>query len=321
MQIKDHESLLYTDIILKHNKSILPSRSEANISRTLGNFTFATPLVAANMPSLLNEHTCKQFDAAGWFYVYPRMYDPKKVADFIQQAQNSFNVVSISIGITDEWLQLLEATKLYKYKLDFITVDVACAYTDSILPVVKYIKDNFPETYLIVGNTANAKSIPWFESLGVDCVKLNVGVSKSCRTKEFTGFSCTPLGNLIECAEESTNVALMSDGGLTVDDDGTVWIGDIAKAIRFGADFVMSGAVFAGCVDSPSYVNGYYGNSTAEAKGHSKHVEGATVNIKKNKTIADMMLLVEDSLRSSVSYAGGHTLYALEKVDFIDLRR
>jgi GMP reductase len=319
-ELLNSSSLEYRDIILKHKKSVLKSRSDADISARLGSHVFSSPLVAANMPAILDGRICEQFDFHNWFYVYPRKYDVKEVAEFVRAAQYKFKRVSISIGITEEWLEFLKSVKLYGFRLDFITIDVACAYSDGILPVVDYIKKNFPRAYLIVGNTANAESIEWFESLGIDCAKINVGVSKSCRTREFTGFSCTPLGNLIDCSSAAKNIKIMTDGGLTVEPDGTVWIGDIAKAIRFGADFVMSGAVFAGCRDTPSYKEGYFGNSTEQAKGHARHVEGTNYSVRKQLTVLQIMNLVEDSLKSSVSYSGGTSLEALKTVDFIDLR-
>lgn len=310
----------FKDIILRHGKSVLPSRSQADVSANLGKFRFAVPVVAANMPSILTYGICKQFDDNNWFYVYPRSYRPSEVAQFVQDAQGSFNVVSISIGVTQEWLDLLKFIKVMNLRVDFITVDVALAYSDIILPAVRYIKDNFKNTFLIVGNTANGESISWFEAIGVDCVKVNIGISRSCRTKEYTGFSCTTVGNLVECAANVKDIILMSDGGLTVDNDGDVWIGDIAKAIKFGADWVMSGALFAGCIDTPSFSTGYYGNSTEQAKGHNRHVEGSLVNVKRDRTVLDVMRLVEDSLKSSVSYAGGIDLSSLDLVDYIDLR-
>ncbi|HNC59242.1 MAG TPA: IMP dehydrogenase [Leptospiraceae bacterium] len=320
MEIRNYESVQYSDVLLKHKKSILTSRSLADISAKLGKHSFRVPLVAANMPSLLTITQCSSFDSSGWFYIYPRTYVPAEVHSFVKYAQDNFNIVSISIGITEEWVSLVKFLKLQNFRVDFFQVDIACAYSDIILPIVDTIKKNYPDSYLIVGNTANAESIPWMESLGIDCARLNVGVSKSCRTREFTGFSCTPLGNLIDCVKEAKTIKLMSDGGLTVEPDGTVWVGDIAKAIRFGADFVMSGAVFAGCVDTPSYSMGYFGNSTEQAKGHKRHVEGTNYSVKKEMTVKQVMQLVEDSLKSSVSYSGGTKLEDIKKVDFIDLR-
>lgn len=321
MEIRNQESLEYKDIILKHKKSILPSRSEADITAKLGKHTFATPVVASNMKSILTREIIKKFDDRKWFWIWHRIDGVKDVEDFNKWASSNLAISSISIGVGEEWLQLLKKLKTDELEPDFITVDLALAWADSIIPIVDYIKSNFAETYLIVGNTANAESIPWFESLGVDCVKINVGTSSACRTRQYTSFGSATLGNLIECSCAAKNIEVMSDGGLTVD-GSDVWIGDIAKALRFGASWLMSGVLFSKCIDSPSLIDGYRGNASADIKGHRKHVEGTNVKVETNGlTISEMMDLVEDSLRSSVSYAGGKDLSALRTVDFIDMRK
>jgi GMP reductase len=143
-----------------------------------------------------------------------------------------------------------------------------------------------------------------------------VGTSNACRTRQYTGFGSPPITTLQEISQAAKNIQIIADGGLTVTND-EIWIGDIAKAIRFGADFVMSGALFSRCVDSPAILNGYYGNASKSAKGHSKHVEGTTLDIRTNGlTIEEQMNLIEDSLRSAVSYAGGKNLNALKTVDY-----
>ena len=78
----------------------------------------------------------------------------------------------------------------------------------------------------------------------------------------------------------------------------------------------MSGALFSRCIDSPSILNGYYGNASRDAKG-SKHVEGTNINVETNGLkISEMCDLVEDSLRSAVSYSGGKFLANLMNVQY-----
>ena len=109
----------------------------------------------------------------------------------------------------------------------------------------------------------------------------------------------------------------MSDGGLTVDNNGEVWIGDINKALTLGSNFIMTGAAFSKCLDSPAVVDGYFGNASADAKGHRKHIEGTNVKIVTNSlTINQMCDLIEDSIRSGISYSGGKDLSAFNSVEW-----
>jgi GMP reductase len=306
--------LNFCNILLRHNKSVVTSRSECDITAKLGNHIFAAPVCAANMKSILNYDICKIFDKRNWFYIYHRLCGVDDVLNFVKYSnEDNFNVISISVGVKQEDLLLLKQIKSNSYRIDYITIDVALSFNDNIIPIVEYIKNNFPNTYLIVGNGCTVEWIRFLEALGVDCAKVNIGVSTSCRTRQSTGFGSTSVSSLLECADNS-KIDIISDGGLTVV-DGEVWIGDIAKAIVLGADFVMSGRVFAGCIDCPASLNGYFGNASEMAKGHKKHIEGAQVKVASNgKTIEEMMDLIEDSLKSSISYSGGKTLNDLKNV-------
>ncbi len=142
-------------------------------------------------------------------------------------------------------------------------------------------------------------------------------MSKSCRTRQFTGFGSTTVSSLIECVGAAKELDIISDGGLTVDETGEVWIGDVAKAIALGADAVMSGSLFKSCIDSPSVIHGYFGNASSQAKQNTTHIEGATVKVETNgRIIQEQMCLISDSLRSSVSYAGGKSIHDLFNVEW-----
>lgn len=311
--------LNYSDIILRHKKSIAISREDCDISTQFGPFVFRAPVCGANMKSIITPDICKIFDQNQWFYVYHRIDGEEDILNFVAKANlENWRVVSISIGIKDGDLNILKRIKNSGFRVDYITIDVALSYTDSVKRIIDTVKSNFPNTFLIVGNGAIGEWIEFLDQLGVDCAKVGIGVSKSCRTRQFTGFGSTTVTSLIECVEAAKNrkIKIMSDGGLTVE-NGEVWIGDIAKAIALGADFLMSGALFSRCIDSPSVISGYFGNASERAKNSRKNIEGTTVKIETNGlTIKEMMGLVEDSLRSSCSYAGTIRLTGLREVQY-----
>jgi GMP reductase len=307
-------SLYYKDIVLKHSKSIVESRSECDISQELGGRKFATPVVMSNMKSIQTREICKTFDESNWFYIYQRIDGWQDTLDFIKSSQE-WNVVSISIGVKEDDAKMLSLAHAAGLRIDYITLDVALSYNNLIEPIVRLCKELFPNAFLIVGNGDSPEWIKWLELLNVDCAKVNIGTSNSCRTRQFTGFSSTSVTDLIRCKEASTYIKILSDGGLTVADNGEVWMGDVAKSLTLGADFVMSGSLFSRAIDCPAIVNGYYGNSTELAKGHSNHIEGTNVKVETTGlTIKQTMKLIEDSLRSSVSYSGDNKLSGLRKV-------
>ncbi len=296
--------LNFEDVVLKPQMCVVNSRSECDTSATLGKNTFTVPVVAANMKSILTSEICKQFDESNWFYVYHRIDGVEDVENFVLNAQEDFNVVSISVGIKEEWLEFVKNSKKFGQRIDYFTVDIAHSHTPNVLPILRTIRECYPDAYVICGNGCTKEWVQWLESWGlVDCIKVGIGVSKSCRTREHTGFGSTTLSSLKECS--------LASNGDVISDGGHQQIGDIAKAIAFGADWVMSGSLFSKCIDSPSVIHGYYGNASRDAKGND-HVEGENIKVETNGlTIKEQMKLIQESLRSSISYSGGTNVYEL----------
>lgn len=301
--------LEYKDVLLRHQKSVANSRSELSTEILFGGFKFAVPVVASNMKSIITPEICKMFDEENWFYVYHRIDGPEDVLSFLKYAQD-MRIKSISVGVKPEWVEFVKEAKRENLKVDFFTVDVALSYNDNVIPICRTIRENYPDAYIILGNGCTEDWARWVEKEQLaDCLKVGIGVSKACRTRQYTGFGSSTLGSLKEIVEVS-NLDIMSDGGLTVE-DGVVCIGDIAKSVAFGADMVMSGAIFSRCIDNPAVLKGYYGNASREAKGDT-HVEGELIKVESNGlTMKEMMKLIKESLRSSISYCGGRNVYDL----------
>ena len=310
----------YENILLKHGKCIVNSRKECDISTYIGNKKIAAPVFPSNMGAVINADICKIFDSSGWFYIFYRTCPIAEVQEFIRRVDDEkWNFLSISIGIRNEDYQLIDwIAENYKRDNIYITIDVALSWQCRVEHMIKYVKDHLPHVYLIVGNGDHPDWIKWLEELNVDAAKVNIGVSKSCRTRQFTGFGSTTVGDLHLMAQAKNKIKIISDGGITKCETGEPAIGDIAKSIRFGADYVCSGFLFSQCIDSPSLKEGYYGNSTAKAKGHNNNIEGTILHtITTGLTIKEQIKLIEDSLRSSVSYSGGNTLNGIKKCDYI----
>lgn len=302
----------YNDLKLYPKKSILTSRTDADITKKLGNLKFSSPVCAANMQSIMTPQVAKIFDARGWFYVMERMSGVTDVHNFICYAQEYFNTVSISVGIGQEWLNLLDDLAYTPYRIDAITIDIAHSFTDNILSAIDKIRNKFKTTYLIVGNGMTVEWVEWLEDLGVDCIKANLGNGSSCSTYNATGFR-SDVSDLERCINAAKNVNIMADGGFGIDErTGLICVGDMVKALALGADFIMTGAAFKNCKDVPAAEKGYYGNASAMAKNNVKHVEGVHFQPRTNDfTVNDVIDYIEDSLKSAISYAGGTDLTAL----------
>jgi hypothetical protein len=283
----------------------------------------------------LTPDICKIFDDAGLLAPYHRLNGDGDVLNFIKYANKwNFKTVAISIGVKSEWLHFLkdlnacQAVYPEHYHVDIIVLDLAWSFTNAILPIVNYIKEVFPEIYLIVGNGFTPEWIEWLETLGVDCAKVGVGTSVgACRTREFTGVGSTTVTDLKDCVQAAKKMDIIADGGIQTresEDSLDVFVGDVSKAIMLGADGFMTGRLFSGCVDSPSYSQGYFGSSHSTCKQHSDHIEGTVTSINKEKMfcgiknpqIKDLIKLTEESIQSTVSYIGATQLYDLRNAKY-----
>ena len=277
------KQLQYKDIILRPNKSNVNSRNMCDISTYIGTKKYASPVCCANMQSLLTPEICKIFDDRNWFYVYHRINGVSDVENFVKTANiEKWKTVSISIGIGDEWCNLINRLNIEGLTVDSFTIDVALSHNNNIIVTINKVKEKYPNAYLTVGNGCTPEWINWLEDFGVNCAKIGIGTSASCRTRQYTGFGSTTVSSLLECVDAAKTIDIMSDGGLTIDKNGEVWIGDVNKALSLGADFVMSGALFSKCLNSPAIINGYYGNASEKAKGNKTHIEGVTIKIETN---------------------------------------
>lgn len=325
--ISPKTALHFQNIILKHKKCSVPSRSLCDISTEIAGKKIKTPAFPSNMKSIINEDICKEFDNDGWFHVFPRAKEyVERIFPYIERAnKENWNFVSISVGIKPVFFDILRQARANGYRIDSVEIDLALGYTDAILPMVEFLRHEFGNVNIIAGNGDSAEFIEFLAKNDVDVAKFGIGVSfGACRTRQFTGFASSTITDLIRCYEASQiflrnnckPVKILVDGGIT-DKRGIIHIGDIAKSIAFGASYIQSGTIFRECIDSPSIRHGYFGNTSVEATGDFRHVEGAKMEVKSNGlTMKQMRELIKDSLKSSVSYSGGNSLESLRSVDY-----
>jgi len=306
--------LTYDNVWLRPNYSNLSSRSEADTSVNFLGAEFKLPVIPSNMEDVISPEIAKKISDNGYFYIMHRFRG--MTSNFIKYAkENYIDFLSVSVGNSTykEDLKGCEGVDI-----DVITIDVAHGHHSLMVDAVSWLRKNYPGSRIIAGNVATKEGFSFLCGLGVDAVKVGIGGGSICTTKNETGFHLPTLASIIEINRwrEDTGVYLpiIADGGIRER-------GDIAKAIKFGADMVMCGSLFASCIDSPAEFteNGqkvYRGSTSFESKGVHKHVEGKTLSINKGCTYLEQFERIEQSLKSSISYSGGSSLYDLRKADY-----
>jgi GMP reductase len=215
----------------------------------------------------------------------------------------------------------------------FICLDVANGYMNRFIEVCAQVRSKYPEKIIIAGNVCTSEGVLDLVMNGkVDIVKVGIGNGSCCTTRKQTGIGMPQLSAVMECSDAAHGVDahIISDGGIQV-------IGDFSKAYGAGADFVMSGSMFAAHYESGGELieeNGrkykiFYGMSSTTAMnkyagGVAKYrsSEGKTVKLPYRGPIENTILEIMGGIRSSMTYLGAKKIKDIGKcATFIRVNR
>lgn len=307
----------YSDVYLVPNKCIVESRSQCDTSVILGKHKFASPVIAANMKTVVDINTCKYFASKNWFFIMHRFgVDPVK---FIDEMKSLNYISSISIGVNDDtYAQLREIKKAKLDKdLDYACLDIAHADSPKAEKMIKYFKDEFPETFLISGNVATPEAVERLEMYGTDATKIGISNGSVCETFKSTGFGRPQLSTDLECCAVAKK-PIISDGAAST-------VGDIVKSLVAGSSMKMCGNLFAGYNQSAGEIieidgrlkKQYFGSASKENKGKHSFVEGKRILIDYRGDMDGLLYDIQAGIASGISYAGGTKLSDLNDVKIV----
>lgn len=308
----------YEDIQLVPNKCIVKSRSEIDTRIKFGPMTFNIPVVPANMQTVIDEKLAVWLAQNGYFYIMHR-FDEDERLPFVKRMHDQGLFASISVGVKPKEHELIDELAAQNLVPEYITIDIAHGHSDTVIEMIKHIKQAMPGVFVIAGNVGTPEGVRELENAGADATKVGIGPGKACITKLKTGFGTGgwQLAAVRLCAKAASK-PIIADGGIRNN-------GDIAKSVRFGASMVMIGSMFAGHEETPGEVveqdgqkyKVYYGSASQYQKGQYKNVEGKKLLVPYRGHISDTLREMQEDLQSSISYAGGKELLSLRKVDYV----
>ena len=298
----------YQDIMLEPRYSECRTRSDIDLTTKFGDYEFKSPIVPANMKTVINTELAHELALRGYFYIMHRFGVDS--FEFVKNCYDKALISSISVGVNDVDRELIDKLSIQNLQPNYITIDIAHGYSLHMVEMIEYIKDRFQNTFVIAGNVCDASAVKYLYDKGADAVKVGVGPGHACTTRQQTGFFRPQFSAVLECCDNSggwvpPGVPIVADGGIEYN-------GDIAKAMVAGAHMVMCGHLLAAHDESPGdvingpdgYVKEYYGSASEHNSGMKKHIEGKRMYIQTRGSIWNSYDMIEESLRSSCSYAG-----------------
>ena len=269
--IDEDIKLNYDDItIVPEVVTYIDSRRECNPYDKDG----FLPIFAAPMSSVVSMENAKDFNDAKIRCVIPRSYSYDDRVQYL--FSNTPNFVAFSLAEARELLidgpifDKLESYSLTKTnegvsdKLPLkVCIDLANGHMNSLLELVKEIKDRWGNLVLIMtGNIANPETFRYYEEAGCDYVRVSIGTGDACTTSSNTAIHYPVFSLLKEIyairKEIGGKCKIIADGGIK-------GFGDIQKALIY-ADYVMIGSLFNRAIESAAKTT--YGKSYFNVRGY-----------------------------------------------------
>ena len=323
--------LSYEQVRLYPNKAVVHSRDECDTSVEFGGKKFKVPVFPSNMRCTINWRQAEWLSENSYFYIMHRF---DNTIAFIKYANDhNWNVISISIGVKNSDRNLIDDIVANKWRVDYITIDVAHGYSVAVEEMLAYIKAKIPFAFRIAGNVCDRAAVLHLQYHGAQAVKAGIAQGAACTTHGKTGFGL-PMFSCIrdicfhDVDETGNNFERCGDIEIPIIADGSFRTnGDFSKSLVAGATMCMAGGMFACLSDSPALTvynviedqkkKVYFGSASIHNIGIQKHIEGTRVELDyDSRTYGEKLDEIRADLQSAISYAGGKNIEAFADVRY-----
>lgn len=250
MRVIEEEQLDFDDVLIQPKCSKILSRSEVNLMREFKWYDIdntkkltmtCIPYGTTNMGTVGVCKVAEKMVKSGHIACLEKHIPYEEIeALFSSLSEDDAARVIPSIGIKEDCSTI---KKLYdKFHLKMVMVDVPNGYIPSLTARVREIHEHCREICIIAGNVVDAAGAAQLMDAGVKVIKAGIGNGSVCLTRLKTGVGRPQMSTLIEVAD-----ACHQRGCYVLCDGGVNSAGDVCKAFGAGADFIISGSLFAGC--------------------------------------------------------------------------
>ncbi len=316
-------------IVPKYNK--IPSRKDVNFkTKVTKNYSLDIPIIAANMDTVCESAMAIAIGRLGGLGVIHRFLSTAEQAGEVKKVKDQGLIAAAAIGVKDYEDR---AKALTSAGVNILVLDVAHGHAKRTDTVLDYLKTNYPQIDVMVGNIATKDAAEHFINKGADGLKVGIGPGSMCSTRIMAGAGVPQITAIMDAYEASQGrVPICADGGIKQP-------GDLTKAIGAGADTIMSGSLFAGTLETPGEVIVKNNQKFKEYRGMASyaatikkmaldgqkvdevvHVEGEMTLLPYKGELEPIVRKLLGGLASGMTYVGAQTIEALKgKADFIEI--
>lgn len=234
--------LAYRDV------TIIPAKITGVLSRSECNPYLPTetlPIFTAPMSSIVDADNFKEWRKNNIIPIAPRNIEWETRLNLLRNGE------WIAVGLGGFKAHFIEYPISTTDRMK-VCIDIANGHMQEVLELVKKAKEINPGLVIMAGNIANPMTIQDYCEAGVDFVRVGIGGGSGCITSSNTGVHF-PMASLIsECRKtrDEWERRKRLQGTKIIADGGIRGYGDVNKALSLGADRVMIGGLFAGCLEA-----------------------------------------------------------------------
>lgn len=176
MEIKENYS--FDDLLLTPQYSEIESRSNVDVTVKIGNLEFSNPVIPANMQTITGSEMALEIVKNKGLAILHRFIPIKEqlsIADDLINFYNGKNYFAASVGVLGKDKENI--SKFVKVGVNIFCIDIAHGDSKLCIDMIKYIKNNFPNTTVIAGNVATGNGAKRLWLAGADIVKVGIGRS------------------------------------------------------------------------------------------------------------------------------------------------
>ncbi len=319
-KIVGHKALTFDDILLLPNYTDI-KRQDVDLTVALHpNVVLALPILSSPMDTVTEEEMATVMAKNGGLGIIHRNMPVAAQADMVFAVKKKNLIVGAAVGVGPDLSDRVEA--MIGAGADVLVVDSSHGHSKFVIEAVREVRTKFPHAVIMAGNIATYDGAKALMAAGADILRVGMGPGSICTTRIITGMGVPQISAISAVcrAIEGSGVTLVADGGIRQ-------IGDMAKALAFGAHAVMVGSLLAGYDQSPGGMRTvnkkqykeYRGMGSvaamkkggAERYGQNRHTdvreliaEGVEGLVPYKGNAEDYLIQIAGSLKSSFYYLG-----------------